>query len=444
MATVAPLRGLRYQINNADELARLVTPPYDVISQEQQDNLYDNDLHNIIRLELNRKEAGDDDKHNVYTRARDFLRLWIEEGVLRTESKSSIYINETTFTDAFGAQRTRCGFFARLRLEDFSKNIVLPHERTFSGHKKDRLQLLKATKTNISPIMTLYPDPQNAVQQALAASQPRLLAQFTDPAGWRQSLLAVDEPDKISAVQELMQPKQIFIADGHHRYETGLNYRDYIKSLNPAGFSENAPYAYILAYMCSMSDPGLTVFASHRVLPKWKNLSLPDLFQNMGQYFTIEEHPLTGNLANDTDTLRFHLNRAGVCKPAYGLVVKGQPNFWVFLLKTGALEQARMRESEPVLKCLDVVILSELLLGRGLGIANENYDQVDLISYISGLSKAIAAVAAGEAELAFLLNPTKIEQVRAVAQKGFMMPRKSTYFYPKILTGLVLNSLESE
>ncbi len=442
MAKIAPLRGLRYQVKDDKDLAQLVTPPYDVISQAQQDELYDNHPNNIIRLELNRPEPGDSDQYNVYTRARDFLHEWIEKGVLKAEDKPTIYINETTFTDAAGQQRTRCGFFARLRLEEFSKGIVLPHERTFSGHKEDRLRLLKAAKTNISPIMTLYADQDNAVQAVFNHSHPHLLAEFTDPAGWHQRLLAVDDEDAIAKVQELMDPKVVFIADGHHRYETGLNYRNYLLHQNPEAFDTDAPYNYVLAYMCSMSDPGMTVFASHRVLPKWDRLDLKDLLNRAEEYFSIEKHALSGDLAKDTEVLRMHLNRAGECSPAYGLLVKKQPHFFVFLLKKDALKRAHMQETEPVLRCLDVVILSELLLSQGLGLSAKDYDQVGLIEYVSGLSKAIAMVVNGEADLAFFLNPTKVEQVQAVAQRGLIMPRKSTYFYPKILTGLVLNPVE--
>lgn len=442
MARVAPFRGLRYQVESHDQLAALVTPPYDVINQAQQDELYDNSPHNIIRLELNRPEPGDNEANNVYTRARDFLQQWLQQGILKEEDKPTIYINETTFTDGNGQRRTRCGFFARLRLEEFSKGIVLPHERTFSGHKEDRLKLIKATKTNISPIMTLYPDPNNSVQAVFNQGKPRLLAEFTDPAGWHQRLLAMDDPEAVAKVQELMEPKVVYIADGHHRYETGLNYRNYVLHQQPEAFDEEAPYNYVLAYMCSMSDPGMTVFASHRVMPKWDRLDLPELLSRLDDYFLIEEYPLSDDLTKATEDIRLHLNRAGECTPAYALMVKNQPNYWVFLLKKDALKRATMQESEPMLKCLDTVILTELVLSQGLGLSAQDYDQVGLIEYVSGLSKTTAMVAEGHADMAFMLNPTKVEQVQAVAQRGLIMPRKSTYFYPKILTGLVLNKVE--
>lgn len=442
MAKVAPLRGLRYQVKDNNEMAQLVTPPYDVISQAQQDELYDNHPNNIIRVELNRPESGDNEQSNIYTRARDFFNKWIEEGIIKAEDKPTIYINETTYTDAAGIERTRCGFFARLYLEEFSKGVVLPHEKTFSGHKEDRLKLLKAVKTNISPIMTLYPDPKNKIQQIIKKAALKLLTEFTDPAGWHQRLLALDDEAAISELEKFMEPKVVYIADGHHRYETGLNYRNYLLHQNPECFDKAAPYNYVLAYMCSMSDPGLTVFASHRVLPKWDRLDLDDLLVRANDYFVVEKHPLSGDLAKDTDELRQHLNRAGECSPAYGLLVKNNPDYYVFLLKKDTLKRAHMQETEPVLRCLDVVILSELLLSQGLGLSAQDYDQVGLIEYVSGLSKAISMVVNGDADMAFLLNPTKVEQVQAVAQRGLIMPRKSTYFYPKVLTGLVFNPVE--
>jgi uncharacterized protein (DUF1015 family) len=441
MAVIEPLKGLRYQVKEAVELARLVTPPYDVISKAKQACLYDNHPHNIIRLELNRPEPGDDEHNNRYTRAAAFLRAWTAAGVLRPESKFSLYINETTYNDASGRTLTRRGFFTRLRLEEFSSGIVLPHERTFSGHKEDRLKLIKAAKTNISPIMALYPDSDNQVQAALYAGRPRLLAEFDDPAGWHQRLLAVDDQEAIAKVQGLMAEKTVFIADGHHRYETGLAYRKYLREQNHAAFTPDAPANYILTYLCSMSDPGLSVFASHRILPKWENFSLSDLLARLEPFFVVKDYPLNGNREQNTEYLREQLNRSGEISPAFGFMSKNQPRFWILSLKEHALERAAMEESQPELKNLDVVILSELVLGQGLGLKTQDYDRVNLIEYISGLTKAMNAVVSGDADLAFFLNPTKVDQVRAVAEKGFIMPRKSTYFYPKVLTGLVLNPL---
>ncbi|MDR1397234.1 MAG: DUF1015 domain-containing protein [Desulfarculales bacterium] len=442
MAAVEPFRGLRYQINEDKELARLVTPPYDVISQARQNCLYENHPNNIIRLELNRPEPGDSEDSNIYTRAARFLREWTAAGILKTEEKPSLYINETTFTDAGGQTLTRRGFFARLRLEEFASGIVLPHERTFSGHKEDRLKLIKETKTNISPIMALYPDPSNQVQAIFRQSAARHLAEFDDPAGWHQHLLAVDEPEAIAAIQEVMREKTIFIADGHHRYETGLNYRRYVREQNPALFDAAAPCNYILTYLCSMSDPGLTVFASHRVLPQWKDFSLSDFQARLEPFFAVSQYPLSGNGEKDTEFLREKLHQAGKEGVAFGFMAKGRPHFWLMTLKDKALEKAAMQESEPALQSLDVVILSELVLNRGLGLSTGDYDKINLIEYISGLTKAVQAMNSGRADLAFFLNPTKIEQVRAVAEKGLIMPRKSTYFYPKVLTGLVMNPVE--
>jgi uncharacterized protein (DUF1015 family) len=359
MAAIEPFKGLRYQIDEDKQLARLVTPPYDVISQARQDCLYENHPNNIIRLELNRPEPGDNEQNNIYTRAARFLQEWIAAGILKAEEKPSLYINETTFTDASGKTLTRRGFFARLRLEEFASGIVLPHERTFSGHKEDRLKLIKEAKTNISPIMALYPDPANQVQSALCQGPVRHLAEFDDPAGWHQRLLAVDDPQIIAGIRELMADKTIFIADGHHRYETGLNYRRYVREQNPAAFDAGAPCNYILTYLCSMSDPGLTVFASHRVLPQWKDFSLPDFQARLEPFFDISQYPLSGNGEKDTEFLREKLHQAGEKGTAFGFMVKGRPHFWMLTLKDKALEQADMRESEPALKSLDVVILSE-------------------------------------------------------------------------------------
>lgn len=441
MAVVAPFKALRYDQSKISDLSEVVTPPYDVISAEQQDDYYQSGPYNIIRVELNRKRDGDDSRDNRYTRSAKHFQEWIAQGVLKRDPKPAFYISETAYQDAEGQPRVRRGFFTLLKVEDFSSGVVLPHEKTFSGHKEDRLQLTKATGANISPIFALYPDDQNKVQSTLnQARHGEALADFTDPLGLNQRLYAVDDAEACRQVQEFMAGKPVFIADGHHRYETAINYRNLMREKYPDDW-ENASFNYVMVYLCSMSDPGLTIFPCHRVLPYLNGFSAQDFLALAKPYFICQDIPIMGAGDQGAQALAAALAAAGRKGRSFAIAAADSDYFHVLTLRNGSLNQSWWNELEKPLQDLDVEVMTTVVLEHILGLDNNARDHVHTIKYISDMNQVLEEVRTGQARVGFLLNPTRIEQVKAVAEAGLTMPRKSTFFYPKVLTGLTINQV---
>jgi len=442
MAEVAPFKALRYDPEKINEMRRVVSPPYDIISSEQQRQLYDSHDHNIIRVELNRTRKSDGPQGNQYTRAAAHFKDWMRQGVLCMDPRPAFYLSETSYTDAAGQPRVRRGFFCLIRVEDFAKKIVLPHERTFTGHKEDRFKLTVATGANISPIFALYPDDGNLVHQALdAGKDPIPLNAFKDPMGLGQTLYKVEDAAIRQQVVEQMADKVIFIADGHHRYETAINYRDHMRELNPEA-GPDAPWEYVMVYLCSMSDPGLTIFPCHRLLPQLDLFSARDFLHQAERYFEHEEIAIEGDIAYARRRVAQRLEEMAGHQRGFGLCSAEGSSFYVFRLRDGAVDDPDWRELAEPLRDLDVEVLTNVVLEKILGLDNNWRDQVHTIQYLSDMDYVVDQVRTGRARVGFLLNPTRIEQVQAVAEAGLIMPRKSTYFYPKVLTGLTINLVD--
>jgi len=438
MAVVAPFKAVRFNLEKVNDMRKVVAPPYDVISAEEQERLYQSDAHNIIRIELNKSRETDTAGDNRYTRAADHLERWLQEGVLSCDPRPAFYYSETEYKDIEGNIRTRRGFFTLLKVVDFAERIVLPHEKTFTGHKEDRLKLTKATGANISPIFALYPDDANEVQQALqGAMNPVPLNDFVDPMGLRQRLYVMDDKAVRQRIVELMADKVIFIADGHHRYETAINYRNYMREKHPEA-GPDAPWEYVMTYLCSMSDPGLTIFPCHRVLPKLDLFEARDFLVHAKKHFDYQEIPIEGDM--DHAKKRFHeaLQAAGQKGRSFGLASTEANAFYVFTLRSGPGVES-WQQLEGPLRDLDVEVLTNVVLEHILGLDNNWRDQTHTINYVCDGSQVIDDVRTGKSKVGFLLNPTRIEQVQSVAEAGLIMPRKTTYFYPKVLTGLTIN-----
>lgn len=444
MPVVAPFRAVRYNPQQVSSLADVVTPPYDVISHEQQESYYAADPHNIIRVELNKKRDSDHAGDNRYTRSGEHFQRWQEQGVLLRDESPAFYLSETTYTDAEGNQRVRRGFFTLLKVADLHERTVLPHEKTFTTHKEDRFQLFKAVQANISPIFALFPDSLNEVMTTLEqAKEPEPLNDFVDPMGLPQKLYRVSDPKACRRVQQFMADKVIFIADGHHRYETSLNYRNYMRGLHPEA-GPNALFNYTLTYLCSMSDPGLTVFACHRLVPQLDGFGAEDFLALAKPYFEVRELALAGDLDAAKAKLTEALAKADAKSNSLGLISHDTDKAYLLTLKPGAMESLSGPDVEGPLGKLDVVVLTHLVLEKILGLDNSARDQEHTIRYLADMGHVLQEVKSGRSRLAFLLNPTKVEQVQAVAEAGLIMPRKATYFYPKVLTGLVVNLLNPD
>ena len=437
MADVRPLPGIRYVAT--ENLAALVTPPYDVISHEAKERYYARDPHNIIRLELGRDEPGDDSLNNKYTRAATLFAAWRLEGVMRQDAPA-LYVYEQTFSVA-GAERRRMGLLARVRLEPWDARVILPHERTLSKPKDDRLKLFHACAANLSPIMSLYDDPDQELSAILNEATTRAPdADLVDDAGERHRLWRLDDPALTATVAAFFAPRQLYIADGHHRYETALTYRDEVRADRKETFADDAT-DFVLMSLSAIEDPGLVVLPTHRILRGVSADDLVTLPERLERYFTLT--PLEGD---STEEWRAALIEAGADTPSIALVTRDHA--WLATLNDSgraAMAGVTVEGQAPgaAWQALDVVVLQALVFGEALGVTPEDIRAGERVTYTRDAEAAVSAVRTETdgASLAALLNPTPPGAMRDVAQAGDRMPQKSTYFYPKLITGLVINPL---
>ncbi|MBQ6706272.1 MAG: DUF1015 domain-containing protein [Clostridia bacterium] len=423
MAHVIPYRALRYT-EKAGDLKALACPPYDIISEEQRKAYLSTNPHNIIRLELPR------DGENPYTVAGETLKNWLKEGILAEDEAPAFYVYDITFTDA-GEQKHIAGLVGRVQLREFSDGVVLPHEETLSKAKADRLQLMQATGCNFSDIYSLYraeePDsPIHDVMRLVEGDAP--VSEFTDDEGLTHRLWAVTDPEKTAAITKAFEDKKLYIADGHHRYETALNYRRWLQEQG-----ETCPDAdYCMMMLVEMSHPGLVVYPTHRMLRDLSDFSAENLLCACADYFTVEKMPI--------EKLDEGLNRAYAAhQKAFGFVSESVTA--LLTLKDVAVMNELLPDLSPVSRQLDVTVLHTLILERLLKIDKENMAKQINLSYTRDADEAIEAVKTGVANACFLLNPTRVSEIGEVAAAGEKMPQKSTYFYPKLITGLTMNRI---
>lgn len=446
MATIVPFRGLRYNPEIVENLAAVVTPPYDVIDALAQDRYYEKHPYNIIRLEYAKTFQEDDDNNNRYTRSADDFKAWLEKKVLAPEIDPALYLYEQEFT-VDGERKIRSGYICAVRLEPYEKGIVLPHEQTLPKHKADRLDLMRACRANFSPIFGLYSDPGAAVTGTLReAAKGNPDAEFTDEKGEMHRLWVVRDAQAINRVQQLMADNRIFIADGHHRYETALNYKAEREKSSQIPTGEEA-YNFVMMTLVNLYDPGLVVLPTHRLVKNIQETHLTSLPERLKDNFTLEEYHSSSykesfktfleELAlrgRDNSGRRPHLH-------VFGIYFGGK--LYIASLKDenklGDLMQA---DKSPDWQGLDVSVLHSLILEEYLGIGEEQRVRGDHITYSREEEGALSAVDKGEFQIAFFMNPTLVEEVTNVAANGEKMPQKSTYFYPKLITGLVINSLD--
>ncbi|HUB06884.1 MAG TPA: DUF1015 domain-containing protein [Myxococcales bacterium] len=441
MLEIAPLRALRY--TDTAHLSRLIAPPYDVISPEQRERLAALDPHNVVELILPKERAGDGPADNKYVRAGRAFRQWIAEGVLHADPEPGLYALHQRF-EWGGRAHVRKGFLARLRLRPFSDGVVLPHERTLSGPKADRLEIFKQTRANLSPIFSLYPDDRGEVDALLQAAVDRpadATATSDDGHGpiehrlWRVSGAAVDR------VREAMAPRRAYIADGHHRYETALNYAKWIDEQGRA--DPKAPHHFVLSFFCGMADPGLLILPTHRLLHSLAGFEAAKLLGDAARWFTVERLPGDPRTPAGLAQALAKLAESGKAHPSFlAISEKGARADLLSLRADGPLGEVAELPARPELRSLDVTVLHALLLQHVLHLSPQSQERQENLRYVKDAAEGVAAVASGSAQLAFLLNPTLMHQVREVAEAGEVMPQKSTFFYPKLPSGLVFNPLE--
>ncbi len=431
MADIRALRGYRYDLGRVGSLADVVAPPYDVIDPGLQQALYDRSPYNVIRLILNREEPGDTEANNRYTRAAGFLRDWQRERVLVQDSARALYVYHQEF-EVEGQRHVRRGFLARVRLEPFGQGRIYAHEETMAGPKADRLKLFHATGMNLSPVFGLYPDEGGAVQAQLDAAVARSLPlQATDHLGVVNRLWPVTDQHVVSAVTGAMGPKPVFIADGHHRYETGLRYLEERRAAGEVRDAE-APANFILMMLVSMSDPGLVILPTHRLVSGVGNPDAERLRAALAPHFDVE---MVGRGEQGArDAWAWVEADGGQSVLAFGTVADGA--WQVARLRTPEAMASLAADHSPAWRGLAVSVLHVLVLGRLLQGRPE-------CRYVHLLREVQEAAAGRQCELAVLVPPARMGHVEQIAGNLEKMPPKSTYFYPKLLSGLVLNPLKS-
>lgn len=432
MAEVRPLRGIRYAPQVVGDIAQVVTPPYDVISKEAQAAYYARNSYNIIRLELGKEQSGDNALENVYSRAAATYADWRLNGVLRQDEQPAYYLYQQRFTHG-GQQFTRTSLLARVRLEPWDAHVILRHEHTRTKDKADRLNLLRACASNLSPVMSMYDDPQGRMRRILNAYAEHAQVQFADEVGEEHRLHPITDVQQIALIQDFFTERQLYIADGHHRYETALAYRNELleqrKELHPQDAAN-----FVMMALIDLDDPGLLVLPTHRLLFGLDESVLKRLSEQMGRYFTVQTVEDTAS-----DVIVQQLARAGQEQPAFIISTPQQTS--LLLLNAAGREQMQTSEHSAAWNELDVAIAHRLIIEELLGLGAAEMAAGAHIRYTHDVNETLNTVRAGNAQVALLLNATRVRQVCEVAQADDQMPQKSTYFYPKLITGLVMNPL---
>jgi uncharacterized protein (DUF1015 family) len=422
VAEILPFRGVLYDPARAGPIDRLIAPPYDVISEAERSALASKSPHNFVRLIL--PEGEGDEK---YARAANLLADWQREGVLRRDEKPALYRYHQRFS-ALGREFTRKGFISRIRLRRYDEGVVLPHERTLSGPKLDRLKLKRATRTHLSQVLAVYPDRTGAVDAAFAetdAAEPDLEARMD---GVVHRIFRLTDSAAHARIAAAMADKRVYIADGHHRYETMLALRD---ELRPLSRSPRSSVEYGSIFLTRMEDPGLLILPTHRVVHALQGFDRARFVERVREQFEVEELP---ELA--PHELRDKLATKGRGRPAFLVALRERR--LLLALRPGA--EVAVRGPAP-LRTVDVAVLHALVFEEILGIDRAAQEQQTNLRYVKDFDAALGEAAREEVQAAFLLNPTKVEQLQAVADAGEVMPQKSTYFFPKLASGLVLNPI---
>ena len=420
---VKPLNAIIYNQKKVD-IKDVIAPPYDVISDKYRDELYERSAYNITRLILSSAD-------NPYSDAAKSFKQWQSEEVLvKTDKPVILYLLQKY--ELNGQEVTRKGFIARNKIEDFSTKNILPHEFTMSGPKEDRLNLTKACEANFSQIFLVYSDPEKQIENAVDLSGIPLI-DVTDDNGVRNIVYKIDDEKTISLIQNVLKDKTALIADGHHRYETAMNYRNFL--------GENANEAnYVMSYFTNMDDD-LLIYPTHRIITKWVQPYV--LLESVKKYFDVKDYTFTGadKLVVKKQFLS-DLEKSAQNKISMGLYMKNVNKFYLLSLRENVDNILDEYDVPDVLKNLDLTVLHKVIITKELGFTQEEQMAQDGIKYIKVENEAFDMIDLGKAEASFIMAYPKIEDIKRISEAGFRMPQKSTYFYPKLLSGVVINPLK--
>ena len=426
MADVRAFKALRFT-DKAGDISKNVCPPYDIISDEERKQYIKESGNNIIRLE---KPTG----CGAYKKAKELYLDWSNKGIIAQDEKKGIYVYEEEF-EALGKTYKIKGMFVRVRLEEFEKKVVLPHEETLSKAKQDRFDLMCSTYCNFSPIYCMYTDEDRSVSSLVdKMSDDKPEIEFEARDGVVQRIWKCEDTSVTDKVEELLKDKQLFIADGHHRYETGLRFRNKLIE-DGVIVDDEHPANFIMMFIIDLENSGLVVFPTHRMVTNLENFDTEKALCGIKEYFDVTE---IGENEIEAKLEQFKDDKASV-------FVADNGKFYLLVMKKEAVAKiSSMNEGKSdAYKGLDVTVLHSLILENILGIDKENMAKQINLKYTRDKDEAIEAVKEGKANCSFIINATKVEEIKQVALANEKMPQKSTYFYPKLITGLVMNRLEN-
>jgi uncharacterized protein (DUF1015 family) len=442
MVDIRAFRGIIYSFGKGSQAADLLAPPYDVITKTDREKLAVRHPHNVVRLILPESRQDDSETENQYSRAAALWKKWRAEKVLVQDESPAIYCYEQKFTFN-GNEYVRPGFVALIRLEDLASGSVIPHELTHSGPKQDRLALIKATGANFSSIFSLYSDPEFIMEKvASTVKEETSILTFTDDDGTGHAMWRMTSPEAINEIRKLLKPKSVFIADGHHRYETALNYRNYISDKYPLLGTDNQ-HNFVMMYFVNMDNKGLVILPTHRMLRRIPRYSVEELVGRFKEYFDIDYLDFKGkDLDDQARLIQAALDEREGNRTVFCLALADAERGLKLTLKNQNILESFPGFAGKKSASMDVSVLQHVVFDRILELNRQAIDSQEIIRYKKDILEGLGKMAQGKYQVGFFLNPTLIDQVRTVAGSREIMPQKSTFFYPKIPSGLAFNEID--
>ncbi len=440
MAVIRPLKGIRYNPEKVQKLQEVITPPYDVIDKAEREYFLKKNPYNFVHIDLPKGDSSND--NSVYIRASELFNKWLKNGTFIRDMEPCLYYYELTFRKPSEPQEyTRKGFITLLRLEDFGSGCVYPHEKTFSRVKQDRLNLMKQCRAQLSPIFALYSDPDGAITDILQNSkEPEPVIHFIDDANMEHRLWKVSSQNIHNELKSLFKNRDIYIADGHHRYETAIAYRNEMRKIN-GGVQPDKPYEFCLVYLSAMEHPGLTILPTHRMFVKFPSDKLENFLDKAANFFTIRKFPLNTQGISEFQNKLVNLGNNGI--NAFGHTTSASDTIYMLIAnKDKVINYLTEKNIRQEFHDIDVVILDNLIFKELYNLSEKMLEDEEIINFSHDTIKAFEDIISGRYQAGFFINPTRIEQVKRIASACLVMPHKATYFYPKVVSGLVIYKMD--
>ncbi len=431
MVEISPFKGITYNKDKISKLGDVMSPPYDIISSEMQDELYEKNPYNFVRFILGKQNPGDTDTNNRYTRAKELYDKWINETILVGSDKPAIFPYKINYK-ADNQSKTMNGFFVLLRLDPEYK-FVKAHERTLPKPKADRLNLMRAMNANLEPIQLLYIDEEQSIRKKIDETIGEPIVDVTGYDGFSHKLWKLEDESMISMIKNSLKDKILFIADGHHRYQTAVNYASEMKN-KTGDKDEKAPFNYRMVILANMFDEGLSILPTHRLIKK-PDVDVEGLIIKLREYFIVEEKKIMDSKYSYgvvSEKIKDEIKTDSEHK--FVMYLKGR--YYVLTLRDESVMDGFAGDRSKTWRNLDVSILHKIILEGLIGIGDKNLE--DHVRYTRVDEEAVRFVDEGRFDFSFLMNATRIEELKAIADAGEHMPQKSTYFLPKMLSGLVM------